>query len=325
MTARWRLFFRHLKKWKCNYLSGRVKRVKFIFAVLLGCLLVSLSSYGQVNNSFINTAPPGADNSSQQNNTQDEEVIMSTKPSFTIKRFFKAVAHRDSMKVQQMAIGSMILPGTAQIYNRQYWKLPIVYGTIGGCIGGAVATKGKDAQNYFIAGALACYWGSVIDGVASYKSRQKPLPARASMFSALVPGLGQAYNGDYWKIPIFYTGLGVCAYCWSSNQQQYNRFREMYLQYNEGTYEGKLTAENIQWYRDQYRRYRDYSIIATVLVYALNIIDANVFAHFNNFDISDDITFNVEPAIINTVVPMGNNYAANNAGQSFGLQMNLKF
>lgn len=302
-----------------------MKSVKFIFAVLLGSLLVSLSSYGQVNNSFINTGPPGAQSTTQQNATQDEEVIMSTEPSFTIKRYFKSLAHKDTMKVQQMAIGSMILPGTAQIYNKQYWKLPIVYGSIGGCIGGAVASKGKDAQNYFIAGAVALYWGSVLDGVISYKSKEKPLPARASMLSAIVPGLGQAYNGDYWKIPIFYTGLGVCAYCWSSNQKQYDRYRNMYLQLQDETYTGNLTEDNIKWYRDQYRRYRDYSIIATVLVYALNIIDANVFAHFSSFDISDDITFNVEPALINTVAPMGNNYAANGQGQSFGLQMNLKF
>lgn len=300
-------------------------RIHLIIAALLGSLVVSVSSYGQINNSFINTAPPGAETSAQQNTNQEEEVIMSTKPSFTVKRYFKSLAHKDSMSVAQMAIGSMVLPGTAQIYNRQYWKLPIVYGSIGACVGGAVANKGKDAQKYFIAGALACYWGSVIDGVVSFKSPQKPLPARASMLSALIPGLGQAYNGDYWKIPIFYTGLGVCAFCWADNQQQYDRYREMYRQLGDNTYEGNLSEENIKWYRDQFRRYRDYSIIATVLVYALNIIDANVFAHFSTFDISDDITLNVEPALINPVAPVGNTFATNLHSQPLGLQMNLKF
>lgn len=300
-----------------------MRRLQFILAVVLGCIVVSLPSYGQINNSFINSGPPGSESSTNMQSGQDEEVIMSTQPAFTIKRYFKALAHKDSMKVQQMAIGSMVLPGTAQIYNKQYWKLPVVYGSIGGCIGGAIATKGKDSQKYFIAGALAMYWGSVLDGVISYKSDKKPLPARASMFSAIIPGLGQAYNGDYWKIPIFYTGLGVCAYCWDFNQKQYQRYRTMYTQLKDGTYTGKLTEDNIQWYRDQYRRYRDYSIIATVLVYALNIIDANVFAHFSNFDISDDITMNVEPAVITPVVPMGNTLASN--GHTLGLQMNLKF
>lgn len=296
-----------------------------ITAFTISVLAALTPCYGQFNTGFINTAPPGANTTTQQDNQNEDEVVTYAKPAFTVKRYFKALAHKDTMKIGQMGIGSMILPGTAQIYNRQYWKLPVVYGAIGGCIGGAIANKGKDSQKYFIAGALASYWGSVLDGVISFKSKQKPLPARASMFSAIVPGLGQAYNGDYWKIPIFYTGLGACAYAWGFNQQQYDRYRQMYIDLNEGTYKGHLNAENIKWYRDQHRRMRDYSIIATILVYALNIIDANVFAHFSTFDISDDLSFNVEPTLINPVIPMGNNYASNQMQQPFGFQMNLKF
>ncbi len=297
-----------------------------ITAIAISVLMAASPCYGQFNTGFINTSPPGANTADQQNNNQEEEVVTySNKPAFTVKRYFKALMHKDTMKIGHMGVGSMVLPGTAQIYNRQYWKLPIVYGTIGGCIGGAVASKGKDSQKYFIAGAIAAYWGSVLDGVISFKSKQKPLPARASMFSAIVPGLGQAYNGDYWKIPIFYTGLGACVYAWSFNQTQYDRYRDMFVDLNEGTYKGELSAENIKWYRDQHRRMRDYSIIATILVYALNIIDANVFAHFSTFDISDDLSFNVEPAIINPVAPRAGSFAANNMQNSFGLQMNLKF
>ena len=299
-------------------------RIHLIAILLLGCIAAALPSYAQINNNFINSTIPGA-TSGQNTANEEEETVEATKPAFTLKRYFKSLAHKDTMSVAHMGAGSIILPGTAQIYNRQYWKLPLVYGTIGGCVGGAIATKGKDAQKYFIAGAIACYWGSVIDGVASYKSHQKPLPARASMFSALIPGLGQAYNGDYWKIPIFYTGLGVCAFLWSDNQKQYNRYRNIYTGLRNGTYKGSLTEENVKWYRDQYRRLRDYSIIATALVYALNVIDANVFAHFSTFDISDDITFNVEPALVYPITPMGNNMAANSSGQPVGLQMNLKF
>lgn len=303
-----------------------MQRTIIIIAALIGCLLLEGRCYGQFNNGFISTAPPGANDMSSQNRSDDnEEVVMSTKPAFTAKRFFNALAHKDSMKVNQMAIGSMILPGTAQIYNRQTWKLPIVYGAIGGCVAGAISTDNKDTRGYFIAGAVASYWGSVLDGVISYKSDKKPLPARASMLSAVVPGLGQAYNGDYWKIPVFYTGLGVCAYAWNFNQEQYNRYRRMYIAHNEGTYQGNLSVDNIKWYRDQHRRMRDYSIIATVLVYALNIIDANVFAHFNTFDISDDLTFNVEPTLISPACTSGRNYAYTQMPQSFGLQMNLKF
>lgn len=297
-----------------------------IITIIILAMVICLPhlGYGQINNSFISNAPPGSSTTNQTTNTQEEEEFVSSKPSFTIKRYFKALAHRDSMKIGHMGVGSMILPGTAQIYNKQYWKLPIVYGAIGGCIGGAVATKDKDAQKFFIAGAVASYWGSVLDGIISYKSDIKPLPARASMYSAILPGLGQAYNGDYWKIPIFYTGFAICGYCWGFNQKQYKRYKNMFIEYNAGTYKGNLSEDNITWYRDQHRRYRDYSIIATILVYALNIIDANVFAHFNNFDISDDISLNVEPAMINTIAPMGNSFAANTP-QQFGFQMNLNF
>lgn len=284
---------------------------------------------------FINNRPPGS-NVEDPNKTQEEEVVMSTKPSFTIGRYFKALAHKDSMKISQMSIGSMILPGTAQIYNKQYWKLPIVYGAIGGFIGGAFAFNSsyqksgdpsqKDMRNLMIAGAALSYWGSVMDGVISYKSRQNPLPARASLYSALLPGLGQAYNGDYWKIPIFYTGFLVSGYCWSFNQTQYKRYKDMYISatVEGGGYTGNLTPDNIKWYRDQHRRLRDYSIIATALIYVLNIIDANVFAHFNDFDISDDISFKVEPGIIEPVTTRYNHVNPYYT-QSIGVKMNLKF
>ena len=80
-----------------------------------------------------------------------------------------------------------------------------------------------------------------------------------------------------------------------------------------------MTPENIKWYRDTFRRYRDYSIIATVLVYALNIIDANVFAHFQDFDISDDLTLRIEPGLI----PVTTIASAGYPGA--GIQMRLTF
>ena len=89
-------------------------------------------------------------------------------------------------------------------------------------------------------------------------------------------------------------------------------------------YDGAISLDNMIWYRDKFRRYRDYSIIATVLVYVLNIIDANVFAYFNDFDISDDITLNVEPGFIDNIIPestVSNKYYV----QSVGLKINMNF
>ena len=63
-------------------------------------------------------------------------------------------------------------------------------------------------------------------------------------------------------------------------------------------YTGPITASTALWYRDVYRRYRDYSILATALFYLLQIIDANVFAYMHDFEVTDDISMNIEPAVI---------------------------
>ena len=313
----------------------------FLILVLLALPLCSAAQFRNnniTNNTFQTVTIPGQQRNDQNQNpdeTEEEEEVMHTKPAFTIGRYFRSLAHKDTMNITPMFLGSILLPGTSQIYNREYWKLPVIYGGIGAFIGAGVACNishqhnGKKStarlRDLMFAGAALTYWGSIMDGVVKFKSVQNPLPARASLYSALLPGLGQAYNGDYWKIPIFYGGLALCGYCWGMNQQQYKRYKNLYIEAAspDSSYEGHLTLENIKWYRDSYRRYRDYSIIATALVYALNIVDANVFAHFNNFDISDDITLNVEPAVIQpvTTAPAAGNYYT----QGFGLQMNLKF
>ncbi len=309
---------------------------KFIYILILIICLVSVKSYAQIDPGGlgVNNAPPGSNLQDQNNEEEDEDI--SKKPPYPLRRYFKAYAGKDSMSVSRMGIASMIIPGTAQIYNKQYWKLPIVYGAIGGFIGGAVATNvnyqktgkasSKNLRDALIVGAIASYWGSVVDGVVSYKVTKNPHPGKAAMYSAIIPGLGQAYNGDYWKIPIYYTGFFVSGYLWATNTQQYNRFKEMYIntvadpESNPTT----LTTDNMIWYRDNYRRLRDYAILSTALIYVLNIIDANVFAHFNDFDISDDLTFNISPAIIEPVNPQ---YYFNNQlySQSYGVSVNFTF
>ena len=89
-------------------------------------------------------------------------------------------------------------------------------------------------------------------------------------------------------------------------------------------YIGNITSGQAEWYRDTYRRFRDYSVVAFVLVYALNIIDANVFAHMADFDVSDNLaTLQFEPAIIQPLTPY---YSPTYAPMhSFGLQMTLNF
>ncbi len=304
------------------------------FFILLIALCLTAQLQAQFNRgTFTQVGPPGS--VSQNNNQQKEngdKPYVPKPPSYTLKRYFKSLAGKDSMKVQHMWMGSLILPGTAQIYNRQYWKLPIVYGGMGALIYGGYKNnmeylksgdgKYRQRRDLFYVGAVLTYWGSIMDGVVNYKYFKKVLPARASLYSAMLPGLGQAYNGDYWKIPIFYGGFITCGYFIYSNQNQYKRYRNLYNWASQpnSDYDGKYSVETLKWYRDTYRRYRDYSVIAGALVYILNIVDANVFAHLQSFDVSDDLSINISPEVINPIAPQ---YAYTNP--SIGVKLNLTF
>ena len=87
-----------------------------------------------------------------------------------------------------------------------------------------------------------------------------------------------------------------------------------------------ISAETAKWYRDVYRRYRDYSIVATALIYLLQVIDANVFAYMHDFELTDDIAMSVEPAVI----APDNAYAMNTStyttgGNALGVRFGLRF
>lgn len=82
-----------------------------------------------------------------------------------------------------------------------------------------------------------------------------------------------------------------------------------------------LDAETAKWYRDVYRRYRDYSIVATALFYVLQIIDANVFAYMHDFEVTDDLSMDIEPAVI----PPYNEYAMNSGSTTGQNAIGLRF
>ena len=263
-----------------------------------------------------------------------------TQPPFKFKTYFTSLTRgkersqlgllvTDTLTISRMWSASLVLPGYGQLYNQQYWKVPIVVGTIGASIYMGYRNNlqfmdtGDDRyarnRNLWYTGAFLAYWGSLLDGVICYPSKLPVLPGRASLYSALIPGLGQAYNGDYWKIPIYCGGLMLCGFLIQFNNMQYQRYR---TDYNNPDYVGRLTPENLKWYRDTFRRYRDYSILAGVLVYAVNIIDANIFAYFQDFDVSDDLTLSIRPAIID---PVNTRFATTAPPVSVGLKMNVHF
>lgn len=130
-------------------------------------------------------------------------------------------------------------------------------------------------------------------------------PQKAVLFSSILPGLGQIYNRKYWKIPIIY-GAGGAFLCYTIHwNTQYKKFRDAYLEgYSQPDPQPVLIDGRLYDYdilprgRDGYRRYRDLCMLGTAVVYLLNIVDAMIDAHFFNYDVSDDLSFRITPALM---------------------------
>jgi len=140
---------------------------------------------------------------------------------------------------------------------------------------------------------------------------EKPHSARkATLYSTFLPGLGQAYNQQYWKIPIIYAGFGTLIYFIHYNGKNYNLYREGYIDFKSNGTKGtkwqdivvsNSPEEELKFYKDYYRRWLELSVIGTAAWYALNIIDANVYGHLFHFDISKDLTLDLKPAVVEPV------------------------
>jgi len=146
----------------------------------------------------------------------------------------------------------------------------------------------------------------------------RPEPKRALWLALVLPGAGQIYNRKFWKLPIIYGGIVGCVYAMKWNNQMYHDYSQAYMDimdndpntasYNQFMHLGaKITNENLATYqnlfknrKDRFRRWRDMSFFVLAGVYALSVIDAYVDASLSEFDISNDLSLRVEPAIINT-------------------------
>lgn len=137
--------------------------------------------------------------------------------------------------------------------------------------------------------------------------QKKHSPQLAASFSAILPGLGQAYNKKYWKIPIIYTGIGTLGYLSARNNVYYQNFKKAYKELSATNpngyyylYNTTFTLSGLDAGKNYYRRNRDLYAILTIGVYVLNIIDATVDAHLFDFDVSDNLSINIKPDYIYT-------------------------
>lgn len=120
-------------------------------------------------------------------------------------------------------------------------------------------------------------------------------PTKAAIYSAVIPGAGQLYNRKYWKLPVVYAGMGAATYLMlnqrSKTQKLNAQFERAYAINKDTTLDANLVAQ-----RDNHRRLRDFGILAMTAVYALQIIDATVDAHFFRFNIDQNLSARVHPS-----------------------------
>ena len=164
--------------------------------------------------------------------------------------------------------------------------------------------------------ALSQNSNSVKDSISVKKTIVIHSPRKATIYSAILPGLGQIYNRKYWKVPLVYGGFATLGYFINFNNNEYTIYRQAYsdiidndpntnsflkLKVNPSFLQpDRITqfTDALRAQKDYWRRNRDMVVIGTVVFYAVNIIDASVDAHFFGFDIGDDLTINWAPGPI---------------------------
>lgn len=124
-------------------------------------------------------------------------------------------------------------------------------------------------------------------------------PAKAAFYSAILPGLGQAYNKKYWKIPLVYGALGTGIYFYTVNNKDYNRARDAYklrLDGKPNEFDGLngnilLSDEALIRAQKSYKKDRDLSLLVTVGLYVIQILEASTNAHLLQHNVDDNLTF----------------------------------
>ncbi len=130
----------------------------------------------------------------------------------------------------------------------------------------------------------------------------QPNPKRAGLYSAIVPGLGQFYNRQYWKVPVIYAGLAVAGYYFADNLKNYQDYRKAYIgrinnPYPTDKYVGIYTIDQLQQLQNDYNRYLNLTVLATSVGYMLQVMEAITGAHLKNFDVSRDISLHAQPMV----------------------------
>lgn len=157
-----------------------------------------------------------------------------------------------------------------------------------------------------------------VETIESYAKRYDP--RKALFYSAVVPGMGQAYNKKYWKMPLVYGGFGFLIYVDAFYQSEYLRYREdLFAIINDpnsgGVSPDGLTEDQLRTLVNQARRERDFFIIITGFWYLLQMVDAHIDAHLKEFDVNPKLQVKIEPMMENSL----------QLGRSTGVALKLRF
>ena len=160
-------------------------------------------------------------------------------------------------------------------------------------------------------------------GIETFQSVSTRDPNKASLYAAIFPGLGQVYNKQYWKLPFVYGGLMLFGHYINDRHQLFSAFRNAYLAETDddpstvNPFAGRFgSTSSLERNAESLRRDRDYLMILGTLYYLLTIVDAHISAHLSEFNVNEDLSFEVRPSMYH-----GNQYTAQNVG--FSLVFNL--
>ena len=167
----------------------------------------------------------------------------------------------DSMSLRNVCIASAIMPGFGQIYNKQYWKLPILYGTVGASLGLCLWSNSKykplkaefdritdqsllrtpelnslqremikynTMKQAFMISTIASYLYFIGDACVKYSTNEVSRINKATTLAMICPGAGQIFNQSYWRVPIVVGGFATTIYCIDWNNRGFQRFKKAY-------------------------------------------------------------------------------------------------
>ncbi len=273
----------------------------------------------------------------------------------------------DSMSLSKVCWLATVMPGYGQIYNKEYWKLPILYGAVGAGVAlyvdenktykplkaeydalmlqsatsrseelnsvQAAMIQSNTRRQLYLGAAIASYVYFLGDAAINYSTNEVSSVKKATTLSMICPGAGQIYNKSYWRVPIVVGLFATTLYVYDWNNRGYQRFNTAYKlvldyennpdDYPNGSLDefgGAYSASYMKSLRSSYRRNRDLALILTGAAYLLQVLDAHVDAHLKDFDVSDDLTMNVEPMINSSY-----SHVTGSSSGVYGFNFNLRF